>query len=405
MSVVSRSSAVVDRSAREAGTLLPGLPGWTGRSDVERVELYTRGSLYVVAWFLLAMAALSSAALLRTTSGVVGVLAAVLLCGVLVTVVVRAATRGPEPPGTGRLPWSLLGSLVAVHLGLVAWATSLGAQAATTLVMIGAGSLGWAAGAVDDRRLRWAAVVLGVAGAYVATGSVFLTAYVGGVVLFFAFTVMSSLWLLRVIIELDRARGSQAALAVAEERLRFSRDVHDVLGRQLSVIAVQSELAATLSRRGDPRTAEKILEVRATAHEALREARELARGYRPLDLEQELEGAVSLLRSAGIDADADLSGLPDAWHEPAARVVREAVTNVLRHSDARRVRIRYAERSVVVVDDGSAGSVAAGDGSGLATLRDDLAPLGARLHSGPRADGGFEVRLALAGTGPGEGDR
>lgn len=405
MSLVSRSSAVVDRSVREPGSLLPGVPGWTGRSDVERVELYTRGSLYAVAWFLLATAALSSVALLRATATALTVLAVVLACGVLVTMVVRRSTRGPEPAGTGSLPWPLLGGLAAIHVGLVAWATSLATQPATTLAMIGAGSLGWAAGSVGDRRLRWALIALAVGGAYVATGSLFLTAYVVGVTLFFVFTVVSSLWLLRVIVELDRARGSQAALAVAEERLRFSRDVHDVLGRQLSVIAVQSELAATLARRGDARTAEKILEVRATAHEALREARELARGYRPLDLEQELEGAVSLMRSAGISADADLSGLPDAWHEPAARVVREAVTNVLRHSDARSVRIHYAERSVVVVDDGAPGGAASPDGSGLAALRDDLAPLGARLHAGPLPGGGFEVRLSLAGDRPGEGER
>ena len=70
---------------------------------------------------------------------------------------------------------------------------------------------------------------------------------------------------------------------MAEERLRFSRDVHDVLGRRLSTIAVQAELAATLAARGDERAAERMLEVRAVAHDALREARELARGYRATD--------------------------------------------------------------------------------------------------------------------------
>ena len=146
--------------------------------------------------------------------------------------------------------------------------------------------------------------------------------------------MQSSLWLLELVYELERSRDTQAALAVAEERLRFSRDVHDVMGRQLSTIAVQAELAATLAERGDPRAPRHILEVRETAHEALREARELARGYRPLDLLAETNGAVSLLESAGITATADLAGLPQAWHEPVARVVREAMTNVLRHSSA-----------------------------------------------------------------------
>ena len=95
-----------------------------------------------------------------------------------------------------------------------------------------------------------------------------------------------------------------------------------------------------------------MLQVRETAHEALREARELARGYRPLDLDTEVDGAVSLLRSAGVSASADLADLPEAWHEPVARVIREAVTNVLRHSSATRVEMRYADGAVVIRNDG-----------------------------------------------------
>ena len=69
---------------------------------------------------------------------------------------------------------------------------------------------------------------------------------------FIGFTVHISLWMLEVVRRLDRTRDTEAALAVAEERLRFSRDVHDVLGRHLSTIAVRAELAAALARRGDP---------------------------------------------------------------------------------------------------------------------------------------------------------
>ena len=146
---------------------------------------------------------------------------------------------------------------------------------------------------------------------------------------FLIFTVRASLWLLDVVAELDRAKGARAALAVAEERLRFSRDLHDVLGRRLSTIAVQAELASTLAERGDSRAADRMLDVRAVAHEALREVRELARGYRAVDLEQELHGARSLLRSAGIETRIDVATLPEPWHEAAGWVVRETVTNVL----------------------------------------------------------------------------
>ena len=139
-------------------------------------------------------------------------------------------------------------------------------------------------------------------------------------------------------------RDTEAALAVAEERLRFSRDVHDVLGRHLSTIAVRAELAAALARRGDPTAPDMMLEVRATAHDALREARELARGYRVSNFDQELDGASSLLAAAGIDTEVDVDDLPMRWHEPAAWVVREAVTNVLRHSAATHGRDRLARR-------------------------------------------------------------
>ena len=180
------------------------------------------------------------------------------------------------------------------------------------------------------------------------------------------FTVRTSLWLIGVVTELDHARGAQAALAVAEERLRFSRDLHDVLGRRLSTIAVKSELAATLADRGQPGAAAQMLEVRGVAHEALREARELVRGYRAVDLAQELEGARSLLRSAGIAVELDVGGLPPDWHEPAAWVVREAVTNVLRHSSVDTVTIRYAAPELTVTNDGAgpatSGSPPAGPG-------------------------------------------
>jgi two-component system sensor histidine kinase DesK len=235
----------------------------------------------------------------------------------------------------------------------------------------------------------------------VPTGSAGLGAFGLATGLFLIFTVQSSLWLLGVVTELESGRNSQAALAVAEERLRFSRDVHDVLGRQLSTIAVQAELAATLAERGDARAPQHILQVRETAHDALREARELARGYRPLNLEAEIDGAVSLLRSAGITATADLDDLPAAWHEPVARVIREAVTNVLRHSAATRVTMQYADGVVAICNDGAAPHGTAPHdsdhtgGTGLSGLAEQLAPSGAAVST-ERHGEEFVVRVQLA---------
>src|SRR5690606_9016579 len=107
-----------------------------------------------------------------------------------------------------------------------------------------------------------------------------------------------SAWMLGVVWEQERTRTVHARLAVAEERLRFSRDLHDVVGRTLSAIAVKSELAAELARRGQEGAVDQMLEVRELAQDSLKEARSVVAGYRTADLAAELEGDRLLLRSA-----------------------------------------------------------------------------------------------------------
>ena len=129
-----------------------------------------------------------------------------------------------------------------------------------------------------------------------ASWAVVYLLYVGSVVI----TYRLSVWLLGIVWEIDRSRDVQAQLAVAEERLRFARDLHDVLGRNLALIAVNSELAAQLVRRGQDGAVERMLQVHQTAQDSMRELREVVGGYRNADLDAELAGARSVLRSAGI---------------------------------------------------------------------------------------------------------
>lgn len=202
-------------------------------------------------------------------------------------------------------------------------------------------------------------------------------------------------WSLKVVNELVAARETQARLAVAEERLRFARDMHDVLGRNLSVIALKSELAAELARRGAASAVEQMAEVQRVARDSQRELREVVRGYREADLNTELVGARGVLRAAGIDcrvADAGTGTLPPAVHTALGWVVREGVTNVLRHAQAEHcaIRLRLAPASaadanggadtvavLVMENDGvPEGPSSDGDhGSGLAGLRERLAAL------------------------------
>ncbi|WP_436737678.1 sensor histidine kinase [Streptomyces sp. BBFR102] len=219
-----------------------------------------------------------------------------------------------------------------------------------------------------------------------------------------------SVWLLQAVYELDEARHTRARLAVAEERLRFGRDLHDVLGRNLSVIALKSELAVRLARRERPEAVGQMEEVQRIARESQREVREVVRGYREADLFTELLGARGVLSAAGITCTVSGSpaGLPRPVQAALAWVVREAVTNVLRHGNAEHCRIvltvtpqgpgakgRPAVAELTVENDGaptpSASPAGPTGGHGLAGLRERLAAEQGSLEAGPAGKSAFRV--------------
>ncbi|MPV38249.1 hypothetical protein GB881_14545 [Georgenia subflava] len=203
-----------------------------------------------------------------------------------------------------------------------------------------------------------------------------------------------SVWMLGVVWEQERTRTVHARLAVAEERLRFSRDLHDVVGRTFSAIAVKSELAAELARRGQDGAVEQMLEVRELAQDSLREVRGVVAGYRATDLGAELDGARSVLRSAGVATRVLGEGtlLPEQVQEALGWVVREAVTNVVRHSHASSCTI---DLDVVpgagdddlarlrITNDGVERAPGGSVGSGLVGLAERLAALGGELTATP----------------------
>jgi two-component system sensor histidine kinase DesK len=213
---------------------------------------------------------------------------------------------------------------------------------------------------------------------------------------FLAFTSVFSVWLLNAVYELDEARETRARLAVAEERLRFGRDLHDVMGRNLAVIALKSELAVQLARRGRPEAEEQMVEVQRIARESQREVRDVVRGYREADLGVELAGAQGVLEAAGIrcEVSGDGAGVPLEVQSALGWVVREATTNVLRHGDAGRceVSVRVMRERVVLTVENDGAAVAAGPGgSGLAGLRERLSAVDGTLEAGPVGEGVFRV--------------
>lgn len=360
---------------------------WSRRTDVQRVELYTKVSLYLGVWSLALLWALSpSPAAFEGPAAIAAVVVTIAVMGAIGTWGVHVALAhpngvDPNAPDARRL---LIGAGVAI-LVLLAWGSTLPQVPATVVMGTVFTSAAWVVGAMP----KWFAIVTGIV--LYALGSLVLDADPAAALVWVAFYVFLlfilrvSLWVLWVVQELDEARGVQSRLAVAEERLRFSRDVHDVLGRHLSTIAVRSELAARLADRDAQRAGEEMLRVRSAAQEALREARALARGYRETDLQAELDGATSLLASAGIQSRCDLAALPARLHEPAGWVIREAITNVLRHADAEEVIVEWLDDpagagTLIVRNDGAhpEDPTAAG-GSGISGLRERLAPLGATL--------------------------
>ncbi|MET8506500.1 histidine kinase [Streptomyces sp. NPDC004787] len=406
---------------------------WSGRSSAAKVELYTRWTFHLFA--PLEVAALAGMPLGRAPDSpldAAGAAALVLLiCAHAVLSAVVASRALDRVLDRRERPTRLTGALIALTCGgtLGAFAllrTGLVHDAAIVagvcvgLVCFTLGTLALCLTTV--RHILYAVPVTALAfGALGAAGGIGLAPAVGLVVAVLlggtglAAACGFSGWLLRIVWELERSRELKARLAVAEERLRFGRDLHDVMGRNLSVIALKSELAVQLSRRGRPEAAaDQMTEVQRISRESQRELREVVRGYREADLRAELEGARGVLAAAGIACTVDADGVAATEHELSADVrsalgwvVREATTNVLRHGDARHcaISLRTARDGgagvgvvLTVENDGvehdgveAAAATVPGAGSGLAGLRERLGAVDGTLDAGPVAPHSFRV--------------
>jgi two-component system sensor histidine kinase DesK len=202
--------------------------------------------------------------------------------------------------------------------------------------------------------------------------------------------------------ELDRARAELARMAVAEERERFARDLHDLLGHSLSVIAMKAELSGRLLPAHADEAATEIAELEGVARGALSEVREAVSGYRRPTLDGELAGARMALSAAGIKADVirQPTVLDPAVEGVLAWAVREGATNVIRHSGARRCTLRIcadpAGAGVEVVDDGVGPAEMNGrPGHGLEGLSERARTLHGRLEAGAGPTGGYRLAVMV----------
>ncbi|WP_103343278.1 sensor histidine kinase [Amycolatopsis sp. CA-126428] len=226
--------------------------------------------------------------------------------------------------------------------------------------------------------------------------------------------------LARMVDELHRARTELARRAVAEQRLVFARDLHDLLGLSLSAIALKGELVHHLLRKSPDLAKTELDEMTATAQRTLSDVRAVSREYRELSLEKESRTAESLLAASEIDVQVrlDWGDLPVQARTTLARVLREGVTNVLGYSDVEHCEIDIVQHgdkvTLQIVNDGVAADGAAiGPDSRLSKLPDEVAELGGTATTEAGPDGRFVLRVELPVpgrpdgpvTGPGETDR
>ncbi|MFT2816738.1 sensor histidine kinase [Leifsonia sp. A12D58] len=228
--------------------------------------------------------------------------------------------------------------------------------------------------------------------------------------------LLSSLWWWEIVVKLDRHRSTAAELAVTQERLRFAADLHDIQGHHLQVIALKSELAERMLTIDVEAARVHIHETRLIAKEALEETRLLVAGYRDVALDDELENAREVLTAAGTHCELTVDPLPTDvdLRRALGMTVREATTNILRHSDATHATIEFrstADRHTLEIsNDGVVHAPSTGDdfardgsprdgsrvaGSGLVGLRDRVTAVGGTLTTA--AAGG---RFTLVGQVP-----
>ncbi|MGW6775419.1 sensor histidine kinase [Streptomyces sp. NPDC055037] len=406
--------------------------GWSkpARSNMAKVELYTRWTFH--GFTIVEVGAIGIPQLFAGGGGQRGgwlfllVMAHSAVTGVLLSTAMDWRLGRREQPVRLILGVSALTGGGIITLLVLGSTGSLPQDTAYAFLLVGFAGFGLAAITLGLRTT--AQRVYAVLGAGVGTtafsllfGLEWYNAAANGVAVLatcssLGFSCVFSAWLVNVVWELSEARELHTRLAIAEERLRFGRDLHDVMGRNLAVIALKSELAVQLAERDRPGAVTQMTEVQQIAQESQREVREVVRGYREADLHTELEGARGVLKAAGIDCRIkgdDVGGLSAEVQSALGWVVREATTNVLRHGDARRCTVQLSQTGGSGVADppvggsGVGGGPAGGSGGREAVLtveNDGVPAAGTRAGtgSGGTGSGGPAGKdSGLSGTGSG----
>jgi two-component system sensor histidine kinase DesK len=312
-------------------------------------------------------------------------------------VLVFFRTNSPGPPAR----WAY-GALVAQTALALALSATLGKDWLVLFVYVSVAC----GAALPPRQSRWAvpgtAAVLVAVGAWVDPGgALYATLLVPG--LLGGFAMIGVQQLVRTMRELRAARATVAQLAATEERLRLARDLHDLLGHSLSLITLKSELAGRMLPDRPADAAEQVADIEAVSRQALVDVREAVSGYRRPTLAAELVSARAALRSAGVSARVHvperIEGLRPGQEGALAWALREATTNVVRHSGASVCVVTLAPgagtATLTVSDDGRGPAADRPPGNGLTGLAERLILTGGSLDTSRSGDGGFVLTAVV----------
>ncbi|MEU7068779.1 sensor histidine kinase [Streptomyces narbonensis] len=348
--------------------------------------------LSLLPWLLMGLGALSHLLGGEAPNPWIGGLGLVTFNTLYIAIIVRAfVPEARESP----LTWTLLGALAALTFAL---AIGYGREWLLFFPL-----LGLAVGAVVRRGRRLTLItvplVLGAGavtfwrdgwGSFGVVYGTFISVMVTAAILALDETVR----------QLRATREELARTAVEKERLRFSRDLHDLLGHTLSVVVVKSEAARRLAPHDLDGALSQVADIESVGRQALTEIREAVTGYREGSLATELDRARDALSSAGIEPVVRRSGplLAPQTEALLGWVVRESATNAVRHSGATRCVMALdgtADRVRLTVTDDGRGPTPGTPGSGLRGLSERLVAAGGTLTSGPAPRGGFRITAEL----------
>ncbi|MFE2599916.1 sensor histidine kinase [Streptomyces sp. NPDC059396] len=282
----------------------------------------------------------------------------------------------------------------------ISWGSMEGPLAATVLLSL-PGRIAWPLYGAVVTSIPGYAYAIGVPG--VEVGYFFIAGMLSGLVIY-GLSRLTDL-----VHEVHDTREELARMAVGQERLRFARDLHDLLGYSLSAVTLKGELVHRLIPVRPEQAQRETRELLQVARQALADVRLVSSGYREMSLRDEAASAASILAAADIHAEVDIDcgRLHPVTETVLATALREGVTNILRHSKVQTCTIKATSNAeavlLVLVNDGAQQNdrgPGVPAGSGLSNLRERISAIGGQLTAGLREDGLFHLEACTPAQPP-----